>query len=283
MSNDDPLASLDQELSNLPMNSAGAGFGAPSTYTAGTFVTPQAPEWRVYIGSDTVPRIEPGQVDTAEGGRFARQRGTTKVPTIMGTDQANALWYSWSDADRKKWVDRLVERGMLDPEDPDLYAKAAQGWSDAVQEAGNFYTLGGKKVTPWQVVDLYSGSHGVEGQPTTSTESSVRKIDDLDARAAAEEAYSALMGRSAKGKEADAVKAALNAYAEAHPTISTRTSTTKNGHTDSSTVTTGGISDAGAKQIVEDQVRANPNYAEYQAATTNFNWLQQALGATADV
>lgn len=193
-------------------------------------------------------------------------------------DSAAAAIYGWTDERLKKWEKLLLANGLIKPGEYN-YEDLVSAWQSAVKGASNLYTAG-KKVTPEQYIDVYVGSNGVGGKKDAAdrdrTSTSYQAVDDLDARAAAEDAYKAFLGTgNVTGRQAGAVKAALQAYADAHPSITTE-HTQKDG--DTVTRSSGGMSADAAGQIVEDTVKAKPNYAEYQAATTVHNWLTQALG-----
>ena len=214
------------------------------------------------------PEYAPWQ-DLPEGG-----------PKQVSLEEAQTMIYR--DGVQKRFVDLLLRNGIIARGDY-TWDDIEGWWQKAVTGAANAYKHGGKKVTPYEWLELWHGS-GVAGGAAAEDRDQVQKdyteVDDLDARAAAEDTYSQLMGRAPKGRESDAVREMLNAYAKAHPSI-TRSHTQKDG--DVTRRTSGGMSAAGAQQIVEDGVKAKPGYAEYQSATTYFNALQQALGATADV
>lgn len=208
---------------------------------------------------------------------------------MVGLDDAMVRIYQ--DDVRSKFADVLISEGVVEKGEIDQ-DEVEQWWQKAVVGAAMALKHGGKKITPYDWIEIYAGKNGVygsgsgDGGPTTrtSTSTSVQEFDDLDARAAAEETYSALLGRKAKGREAEALQRALNAYAKAHPQVTTTTATDDGeGNVTSSSNTSGGISAAGAQQIAVDQARAEGGYAEYQAATSVFSWLQQALDATAEV
>lgn len=200
-------------------------------------------------------------------------------------DKASTMIYR--DGVQQRFIDLLLRNGIIERGNY-TWDDVEGWWLKAVAGAANAWRYGGKKVTPEQWLELWHGA-GVNGagggaSTQTSVDKSVQQIDDLDARAAAEETYSSLMGRAPKGKEADAIREMLNSYAQNHPSITRQTvHTDAQGNVSRTTKTSGGMSSAGAAQLVDDQVKSKPGYAEYQAASTYFNALQQALGATADL
>jgi hypothetical protein len=213
------------------------------------------------------------------------------APTDKVVPLSKAETMIYRDGVQQRFVDLLLRNGII--ERGNYSWDDIEGWwLKAVAGAANARRYGGgKDITPYEWIELWHGSGaagagggGTGPSTTTSVEKSFTEVDDLDARAAAEDAYSALLGRAPKGKEASAIHAALQAYAQSHPSIVKRTVTDDGeGNVTAKTRTSGGMSAAAASQLVEDEVKGRPGYGEYQAATTYFNALQQALGATADV
>lgn len=92
------------------------------------------------------------------------------------------------------------------------------------------------------------------------------------------------MGRAPEGHEAKALQAMLNAYADAHPSITTQTtSTDAQGNSTTTSKSQGGVTQQDVSQLAQESLQAKPEYASYQAAATYFPLLEQALGATANV
>ena len=252
----------------------GGVYNSTSAATAGSAASPNQQSWMVYLGPGT-PR------------RTKFTRGTTNTVT---TEQAMGQFYNWNDSRLKKWGKTLEQAGILKPGEYG-WDELKTWWTTAVEEAGNIKTLGNRNITPEQWVKNYANGSAFGGPAapagpvtTTRTDTTTQHFDDLDARAMANEVYTGLLGKAASGKQSQALQAALNAYAENHPQITTQRQTVQpNGDVAATSSTRGGITAAGTSQIAEDRAKAAPDYAEYQAATTYFNALQQALGPTADV
>ena len=282
---------------------AQAGPGAAGDAIPGTVSDAEAGYYKVYLGSRPTPSRGPALHADSLNGPAPKGRGP-----LMHYDPADAPWDDlrsakqgdiiasiddamvriYNETTQKKFIELLRREGVV--ADGDLSWDVVEGWwQKAVEGAAMMYTHGGKKITPEQWIEIYAGKNGIFGtgdgsQTLTSTQTSRVEIDDLDARAVAEDAYAALLGRRPNKREMSGLRAALQAYADAHPSISKSTMTEDaSGNRTTSTTTSGGLSGQGMTLIGEDQVRAEPGYAEYQAATTYFNALQQALGATADV
>lgn len=135
--------------------------------------------------------------------------------------------------------------------------------------------------------DLLGGGSGGKQGPTTHTSksSSTQDFTRMDARGIATDAYRQALGQGRVGKtQVKALEKALDAYAQAHPSVSTTTTTTgTDGNSTSTSTSSGGVDAAAVQQIALQQAQAAPDFAEVQASTTYFNALQSALGATAQV
>ncbi len=211
---------------------------------------------------------------------------------VRDANSAANLIYGWSVKERKKWEQLLLDSGLIKPGEYN-FADLVQLWQGAVEGAAALYTHGGKRVTPQQYVRNFLGVDGIGGKgsgagsgpsTTTNTQKSVTHFDDQDARGIAVDTYKEFMGRAPEGHEQQALQAALNAYAQAHPSIQTQTTHTDGqGNSTTTSKTRGGITSQGVGQLAQDSIQAKPEYASYQAAATYFPLLEQALGATADV
>lgn len=128
------------------------------------------------------------------------------------------------------------------------------------------------------LVEAGAAQYDTTGKRVDTTTTNVTA---LDAEQIANRAYQDALGSNATPKQRKALRAALQAYADAHPQVSTTNSTydpDTGRELTSNTSTTGGVDAAGLGQIAQDQAQAAPDYAEVQAATTYFNALSGALG-----
>jgi len=115
----------------------------------------------------------------------------------------------------------------------------------------------------------------------TRTSRSTQRVSSLEAEALANQAYQDALGSNAGPKQKRALRAALQAYAKAHPQISTtreRYDPDTHDLVSSTETTRGGMTSADAGQIAQNQAMEAPDYGEVQAATTYWNALTQALG-----
>jgi hypothetical protein len=196
----------------------------------------------------------------------------------VGLQDAIADWYKWSDQERSSFGQRLYKLGLV--KDPNDYGSVFGAWQSAVQEASNFYMAAGKKVTPWQVLDIVAG--GANGGPHPTTQTNTSKSFNIptveDAHAATKQIFQALMGRDPDENELDRYASMMTSYAQKHPTVTKQTQTTDiHGNTTSSSTSSGGYTQAGSRPA-EQPGPARPGVRRYQAATTYFNALQGALG-----
>jgi hypothetical protein len=191
-------------------------------------------------------------------------------------------WYKWSDAERAGFAKRLYGLGMIsDPNDLYGQSGAFGMWQNAVQTASNFYMAAGRKVTPWQAIDLMANAAG--GGPQSKTQTNTSKSFNIptveDAHAATRQLFQALMGRDPDENEQDRYASMMTAYAQKHPTVTKQTQTTDiHGNTTSSSTSSGGYSQGGVTDMLSQKAKADPEYGSYQAATTYFNALVGAMG-----
>lgn len=111
----------------------------------------------------------------------------------------------------------------------------------------------------------------------TTVDENVRTLSKTEARGYSEAAYAAALGRAPTRRERIALRAAFNARAENNPIVTTTTTDYDEGIvTGSSSITDGGPDFA---QMALNAARAEPGYAEHQAATTYFDAMMAALSA----
>lgn len=194
--------------------------------------------------------------------------------------------------------DAMVAQGHLkasySPED------VIKVWTAAAQVAADYYQGGaGKKLTVGQVLSLYAPANAGAGlsdlagtgvgpgrlqqQTFHSTESTANISSASELTEPGRQAAQQEIGRELTPAEFGKLVAAVQGAQHAAPSITTQsgTTTTSADGTDTSsarnTTTTGGVD---VNQLIDDQLRANPNYAEHQAAAHFMPLLMSALGAT---
>lgn len=212
----------------------------------------------------------------------------TATPTIVdktkGTDGAVADFWSWSDAERSAWGQRLQRLGVI--KDPTDFNGMYSAWQDAVKAASNWYVHGSRKVTPWQAVDILAGarSDGTGSKtPRPSTQTATSRSFDIptveDAHALSRQVSQALLGRDPDENEMSRVASMVTAYARKHPKTTTTTQHDDGyGNTSTSSTSSGGYSASSLQDVAQNEVKADPEYGAYQASTTYYNAMLSAIG-----
>lgn len=129
----------------------------------------------VFMGETQTPttRTRIGNVDRNEQ-RGSVQRGGEMVSDVRTLDEAVAEFYAWSDSELSDFQERAFNAGLYGTRDRNAVrfgdptdAKTFNIWADMVQAAAGFYNDGGgRKVTPWDAVDLaVRGAPAEEGPP----------------------------------------------------------------------------------------------------------------------
>jgi hypothetical protein len=201
------------------------------------------------------------------------------VPSSSALNQ----FYSWSDEERAAWGRRLYAAGMT--KNPDDYDAQLEGWKYAVANASSYYTAAGKTMTPWGFMDMKQATMGEKVEPYRGPR--VQKNYNLpsktDAEAAIKSMFQNELGRDPSDGELDRYRSMMLAQYKKNPTVTTTTPTSfaaDGSVIDSKTTTTGGFNPQG---WLEDQTEADPEWGAYQAATTYFNALQQAMGSIGNI
>lgn len=187
-------------------------------------------------------------------------------------------FYSLSDHDRTALGLSLYKSGLVN--DPTAFDQVQAAWNKAVDDAAGFYQGGkGRAITPWEVLSLKMGVNGQKaGGPKTQTSTSFNIPSPQDAEAGIKAIFSSAVGRDPTGDELKKYTAIMVGLAKKNPSTST---TTYDASGNATTTSGGGISGEGLKQAALDQVQKDPEWGAFQAATTYFNAVQQAIAAPA--
>lgn len=204
----------------------------------------------------------------------------------VSVDAAKMDIYSWSDEERAQWGKRLYGAGVI--EDPADWAGMTKAWSYAVDQTAGFNAGGKPNMTPWSFIDLLEQQGAFDKnleerkkatEPRTSTSTSINAIPTRsDADAAIKTLFREQLGRDPEDGELDRYASMMLSKMRANPGSSTTVSTTDpvTGNSTSRSTSVGGFNPT---SMLEDKVKADPEWGAYQAATTYFNALQGALGA----
>lgn len=169
-----------------------------------------------------------------------------------------------------------------------LWLKAGQlssDWADA-----------GKHYTPMEVLQFLAGGKGSgpgglpgfggnKTQTSTShgTSVSYNLSDAATAKALTDHVFEAALGRKATDQELAAYKAALNAYEQANPSVSSHSSTTTYDSSGNSTTSdsqsqrNAGATAEGRAQTIQDKADATPEAQAYQTSSL-FDQAMKYLG-----
>jgi hypothetical protein len=204
--------------------------------------------------------------------------------TLTATQVLN-LPYTWSEEKITETMKRMRESGLK----VTTFEEMGQVWQQLVQRASLTYSLseGKNKVTPWDVLDLYKseakaagGYVNYENGVTTRVAKSVSNITEGEAWATMQQTVAQMLGRDPSDQEVRNFAYKMNQLAAQNPSISKTVTRYKAGQeSTSSTTTEAGFGAADMAEAAYDKAQNDPEYAEYQSATTYFNAALSALGA----
>lgn len=232
--------------------------------------------------------------------QFMSEAGASRlVPDWMSADDATNQYFNWTQKQRDDFRAKGLLSGLLTQGAGDLEAFSL--WQSLVKQA-SLYGAQDQQVGPLDILSGYvkgntSGgwikSGNFETNPltgekryigpqfTTSTQRQVDLTDPATARAIATKVFQSLLGRDPNAGEISAYANALSQSEADNPSTAVVTSQhdmTTGDVTNTSTVTSGGLSADAQAQIAEDKIKAGKEYGVTQAATTYMNALQQAVG-----
>lgn len=217
----------------------------------------------------------------------------------MTIDDATNAYYSWTQKQRDDFRAKALVGGLLKFGDGDVEASTL--WGKLVQQAGNY----GAQNIPMSPMDLLAGyvkqnsaggqwvkqgnfetnaltgeTRYVGPQFKTTTASNINLTDPATAKALATSIFQQLLGRDPASGELSSYADALNQAEVQNPsqqTTTTQYDMTTGQATNTSSVTSGGLTDAARQQLAEDEIKKKPEYATNQAATTYMNAFEQAV------
>lgn len=230
----------------------------------------------VFLGFDKSKKMPEnfnvGSMDPNYWAQFNNDK-TATLSTVAGQ------YYNWDQKTRNKFLSQLNLAGYDTSQLRD--GQIAQLWGAYSQQAAEYFARG-KKVTPWDVLamdmqqrEAYMNTPRSVTQSSTSYDMSTRE----DAHGIFMTAAQQLLGRDPTKAEVASFQKALNAYEKANPTVTTQTTSYMGDTVTGQTSTTKGGVKEGARQLmaVED-VKADPEYGAYQAATTYFDAMMDMIG-----
>lgn len=234
-----------------------------------------AQEPLVFLGYNKVDVPEHFGLGSMDPNYYSRLSGW-KTATLS---EVAGQYYSWSQKTRDKFTSQLNLAGYDTSKMKD--GQIAELWGYYAQQAAS-YLAAGNRLTPWDVLakdmeqrEAYMKTPRTVTQTSRSYDMSTRE----DAHAIFLQAAQSLLGRDPTKAETSAFQKALNAYEEANPTITTTTTDYLGDEVTGQTSTTKGGVKEGARQLMAmEDIKRDPEYGAYQAATTYFDAMMQMIG-----
>lgn len=254
--------------------------------------------WRVYMGQKKrTPKRETRVIAGIDGGAPVVASNVLTGGSKRGGDRTLTLQqavnepYLWDQDEVAEAIKKFQAAGLTGVKDFDTLAQA---WGGLVQRAGKMYSLssGQRKVTPWDVLDLYKteqlkagtlskpgpGDPGFNGR-TTVVNRQVSDVDEGEAWTALRATLSNMLGRDPGDDEVRDFSYRMGHLAARNPSISKTITQYRDGQAVSSnTRTKQGFSSDDLARSAYEEAQGDPDYAEYQSATTYFNAALSALG-----
>jgi len=194
--------------------------------------------------------------------------------------QVQSQFYGWDSDTRSKFLTQLSlagynTQGMTDSD-------MAKAWGAYAEQSAMYYSAG-RKFTPWDILakdrNMRENAPAPTPRTTTTTESATNLSTRGDAHAIFLKSAQSLLGRDPTGEEVKQFQSTLNAYEKAHPTVQTTTSTFLGQDLQKrSTTTKGGVSADEQQMMSMEDIKKDPEYGAYQAATTYFGALMDMIG-----
>ena len=247
-------------------------------------------------GANTVGPATPTHTDMPDQGVNRTETNQIATDGTLTIQQAVNLPYGWDSKKVAETIKKMNKAGLNVSGFDDM----VNVWGNLVARASMMYAYseGQNKVTPWDVLSMY-GKEGVAagligkdgsqisplaGTTHTSITKTVSDITQGDAWSALQGTLSQLLGRDPTDRETRDFAYRMNSLAAKNPTISKSvTHYDQNGDPTTNTSTKGGFSAQDMAQSAYEQAQQDPNYAEYQSATTYYNAALQALSAIGQV
>ena len=226
-------------------------------------------------------------------GQSGKYLGSTFVQTDkrLSVDQAKSDIYSWSDEERTQWGKRLYGAGLLD--DANDWDGMIKAWGYAVEQTAGLNAGSKPNLTPWNFIGLleqqgaFKENLAARAKRDNAEAEALRRAsmkhvstsynaipDRSDADAAIKTLFREQLGRDPEDGELDRYASMMLRKMKADPGKSVSVSDPVTGTTTSRSYA--GFNPAG---MLEDKVKADPEWGAYQAATTYYNALQGAIGA----
>lgn len=220
-----------------------------------------------------------GKIRNKGPGRIDPETGSTTTTEVVGDEiLTKAELLSWLSDPQK--VDQIMAVAQKAGLAVASYEDAQKLWASVVDQAASSYSLAGKEVTPWALIQL-RGKYAVNGKPADkiTTTTNIDEMSPAQARLMFEQTAQQQLGRAPTKAEVDDFIAKAQTIATSNPTV-TKT-TQKIGFdgnvTDTTNVTTGGGAQAESQLAAMDAAKQTEDYGAYQAAGNYFPMLFEAI------
>ena len=249
---------------------------------------------RVYFGTKS-HKDKTGEVRVIQGvdggapvvAQHVGKGEVTKKDQTLTVVQAMNMPYQWDQEEVNDTISKMRAAGL----DVKTFDDMLNVWGSMVDRAAKTYSLssGEKKVTPWDVLDMYkreavAGGGLLPGQldPNRTEKHVSRSVAELtegEAWSTLRSTLQQMLGRDPSDEELREYTYRMNSLAAKNPAITKTITKYENGQpVSSNSHTRGGFTGADAAQAAYEDAQSDPDYAEYQSATTYFNAAMSALG-----
>lgn len=255
-------------------------------------VVPQGPATNMFASAPAAPTSGPVVfVGWAKGYNRARDEVVKRMtPRYMPVEQFLAGMSAMSRDEFLKLRNLMVAAGMVEPGAGVLEVESAM--ETVVMKVAGTSTSNTGKMSPLGYIKNIARMNGADpdnigseeeldpNRTETQTYRTINEITEGQAWASLQGTLSQMLGRDPSDQELRDFTYRMNQMAASNPTITKTVQRFKDGELSGTTSrTSGGFDSADIAQEAYDEAQSDPEYAEYQAATTYFSALQQALGA----
>lgn len=230
-------------------------------------------------GGTKDPLVYLGQNSMLQG----EMRYTAGTSYYDKTDKLSSVsnqYYNWDQKTKDKFLTQLSLAGIDTTSLKD--ADVAKLWGSYAEQAASYYAAG-TKLTPWDILSKdreQREAYLKTPRSVTQTQTTSNLSTGADSHALFLQAAQSLLGRDPTKSEVSSFQKALNAYEKKNPTVSTTTSNYVGDTLQSQNTTTkGGVTDASRGLMATEDIKADPEYGAYQAATTYFGALMDMIGS----
>lgn len=235
----------------------------------------------------------------------------------MDYDTARLLPTGWSPERLKQFVNKGIMYGIPGFDVGMGMPEIVAAWDELVKASAAFSSKGGKKWSPWEVMESYGGANAGKfgtmtkgdwvydvatgerlkyvGKTTrTSKSEQVDLSSPEEVQALVTQVLREALGRAPNAKELARFKATIAGFEKENPTVTTVTETATPESIEAAklsggdvftgaeqkSVTSGGVTDAARAQLITDPTEETQEYGKFQAGTTYWDAMMQMIGGS---